>query len=1246
MSIIFPNKPANGSPEQQQGGPGDDIFFVDHADDIIIEAANQGRDVVYATVNYALNAGSHVEVLSAASLSGTDPLQLSGNELDQEIYGNAGANVLRGGGGVDFLLGGLGDDTYYITDGRETIFEYAGEGRDIIYTSLSHGLAAGSHVEVLSAISLSSTDPLQLSGNELNQEIYGNAGANILRGGGGFDLLLGGFGDDEYYITSGGETIFEYAGQGRDIIYTGLSHGLAAGSHVEVLSAISLSSTDPLQLSGNELDNEIYGNAGANVLRGGGGTDFLLGGLGDDEYYITSGGETIFEYAGQGRDIIYTSLSYTLAAGSHVEILSAISLTSTDALNFGGNELDNYIFGNAGANILYGGGGVDNLSGGGGDDTYYILGGGEILAEAGGGGNDTAYASVSYTLTAGAQVEILSAVSLGGTDALGFAGNEFANQLYGNAGANSLDGRSGNDYLVGGGGADLFTFTTSPGAGNVDIVADFQVGIDKIRLGGDPTQPFAALASGALAAGAFVIGPAALQADDVLIYDSGTGALFYDADGSGAQAAIQFATLAPGLGLTAADFIVSGPLNTPPAITSPTTANVVENSPASAIVYQTVASDADGDRITYSLGGADAGLLTIDAVTGAVRLIAPADYETRTQYSFSVIASDSGPTAAVHQVTLNVIDVSDTSTPIINDTGPNDSIGAAQNIARATLAVATNPNLPDDDLPSATIVGSIGEFDRDFFSITLAEGELLMLDVDGTNGLDSHVRVYNSAGTEVGDNDDMVSFDPGSTPPFGHNTDSFIRFRAPTAGTYYFSIESFQDQPDPTEGDYQLHVSVGPPATMAQIISEDVDALVSGAQWPTTSLTYAFPTLPSQYPADIDETDSPSDNFEPFNATQQAAVIQQLQMISRVSALTFQLAANPSTANLRYAMSDQAEVAYAYYPGPAGGLAGTAWFNNSGMDFDNPVRGNYAWMGILHETGHALGLKHGHEFPAISFNRDSLEYTVMTYRSYPSDPITGGYSNETWGYPQSLMMYDIAALQRIYGANFNFNFSDTIYSWSQTTGELSVNFSGQGAPGGNRIFMTIWDGGGTDTYDFQSYTVAVTIDLRPGEWSTASPGQLADLGDLNFARGNIANALLFNDDPRSLIENARGGMGGDTLIANQAANNLMGWQGADTYKWMASTDAGTGSLADTINGLTHGADRIDLSNIDANPGTAGNDAFSFIDTGAFTSTAGQLRYQVEGSNVRIQADLDGNGVADMEIIVTDTTVLTTADFFL
>ena len=119
-------------------------------------------------------------------------------------------------------------------------------------------------------------------------------------------------------------------------------------------------------------------------------------------------------------------------------------------------------------------------------------------------------------------------------------------------------------------------------------------------------------------------------------------------------------------------------------------------------------------------------------------------------------------------------------------------------------------------------------------------------------------------------------------------------------------------------------------------------------------------------------------------------------------------------------------------------------------------------------------------------HRDSMEYTVMSYSSYAGASPSDGYMNETWGFAQSLMMYDIAALQHLYGADYSTQSGNTVYSWSDITGQMSINGVGQGTPGDNRILLTVWDGGGTDTYDFSNYVTPVEVDLRPGEWTTTS----------------------------------------------------------------------------------------------------------------------------------------------------------------
>jgi Ca2+-binding RTX toxin-like protein len=136
---------------------------------------------------------------------------------------------------------------------------------------------------------------------------------------------------------------------------------------------------------------------------------------------------------------------------------------------------------------------------------------------------------------------------------LDLVGNEIGQTIVGNAGTNIIDGRGGSDVLIGVGGADTFRFTTTLGAGNVDRIDDFQPGTDKIAL---DDAVFAGLAPGALAAGAFVVGTQAADADDRIVYDQAAGRLFFDSDGNGAAAAVQFASVSPGLVLAASDFIV------------------------------------------------------------------------------------------------------------------------------------------------------------------------------------------------------------------------------------------------------------------------------------------------------------------------------------------------------------------------------------------------------------------------------------------------------------------------------------------------------------------------------------------------------------------------------------------------------------------------------------------------------------------------------------------------------------------
>jgi len=466
--------------------------------------------------------------------------------------------------------------------------------------------------------------------------------------------------------------------------------------------------------------------------------------------------------------------------------------------------------------------------------------------------------------------------------------------------------------------------------------------------------------------------------------------------------------------------------------------------------------------------------------------------------------------------------------------------------------------------------------------------------------------------------------------------------------------------------------------TVASSSSIYIKALLGDVKWGTNDLTYSFPSYSSYY-SGFYGGGEPLNRFGAFLGVQKEAARAALKLYASVATLTFQEITETSSqhADIRFARSDAPSTAWAYFPSVSE-EGGDVWMNNSSKIYDAPRKGNYAYATIVHEIGHALGLEHTHEGTAMPRSRDSMEYSVMSYRSYVGASLSSGYTNETWGYAQSLMMYDIAAIQHLYGANYATNSSNTTYAWTPT-GRAYIDGVLQGTAGANRIFQTVWDGGGTDTYDFRQYTTGLKVDLNPGAWTITSSTQRAKLkwDGTKLAAGNIANALLYEGDARSLIENALGGSGSDVIKGNSANNTLQGnlgndslygsrgndrlfggsgndklygqggsdiltgGSGADTFVFMYRSDSSPSSR-DTIKDFQRGQDRIDLRPIDANTKISGNQAFSFIGKSAFTGAAGQLKF----TNHVLSADLDGDKISDLAINVAGLKVLTSSDFYL
>ncbi|KQS88430.1 MULTISPECIES: M10 family metallopeptidase [unclassified Rhizobium] len=399
-----------------------------------------------------------------------------------------------------------------------------------------------------------------------------------------------------------------------------------------------------------------------------------------------------------------------------------------------------------------------------------------------------------------------------------------------------------------------------------------------------------------------------------------------------------------------------------------------------------------------------------------------------------------------------------------------------------------------------------------------------------------------------------------------------------------------------------------------------IDGVLSGVRWNETFITYSDTDASGDYQAgyssdqNANGISAQNEAFSQFTAAQMIAFHAALNQaiytqlggsggfsVEGFTNLTIDYnGAGTSNSTIRAANSGDAGTAYAFYPNNSI-YGGDTFFGNTydgtSNSLKNPVAGNYAWHTMIHELGHSLGLKHGHETggpgnTAVPAAYNSIEFTVMTYASFIGDN-SGGYDYEQWGAPQTYMMIDILALQTMYGADFTVNSGNTVYTWDPTNGNSYVAGVLAIDPGANRIFSTIWDGNGIDTYDLSNYATNLRLDLRPGESSTFSTAQLAYLGggpNGGYARGNVFNAFQFNGDSRSLIENAIGGSGNDSITGNNANNTLTGNGGNDTLL--------AGSGIDIIDG-GDGNDWIEGGfSTDTVNGNAGNDTF-YVRDGEF-----------------------------------------------
>jgi serralysin len=433
-----------------------------------------------------------------------------------------------------------------------------------------------------------------------------------------------------------------------------------------------------------------------------------------------------------------------------------------------------------------------------------------------------------------------------------------------------------------------------------------------------------------------------------------------------------------------------------------------------------------------------------------------------------------------------------------------------------------------------------------------------------------------------------------------------------------------------------------------------IDGILVGDKWADSIIYYSFSTSSAAYNyADASVTDLPA-HFRVFTLEQETATKFALDGTGNAAAAGFSIAGftlaniqgrgevnSTSETQIRFGGTTSSELGTSRVADFPGSVItsdpdddGDVWIGNSSDDtiYDTryPVAGGYAWYTHLHEIGHAMGLKHPHDTGGsgvvVPLDEDTMEFSVMSYKSYYNADMVSLH-NEEWGDAQTYMMLDIAALQSIYGADYTSNSGNTVYKWTPDSGNTVIDGAVAIEPGANRIFATLWDGGGSDTYDLSAYSSALSIDLRPGKWSVFDSDQLAGLGDGHFARGSIFNALEYQNNKASLIENAIGGSGDDTLVGNDADNVLTGGLGADALSGGAGSD--TASYATAAAAVV-----VNLARPGGNTGDAAGDTYDSIENLQGSGFADTLTGDSHANNIKggAAADVLNGGGGDDTLV--------------
>ena len=552
-------------------------------------------------------------------------------------------------------------------------------------------------------------------------------------------------------------------------------------------------------------------------------------------------------------------------------------------------------------------------------------------------------------------------------------------------------------------------------------------------------------------------------------------------------------------------------------------------------------------------------------------------------------------------------------------------------------------DIPDNDTTSATI--AVGDTfadtlelagDKDWVAVTLVAGQsyTISLSTPGATGVnDAFLSIYDAPSVLVGADDDA-----------GPGLDSLATYTPAETGTFYIEASALSNG----TGTYVIEVQEAPHPDF-------LDSIDWGSQMATNSINVCFAP-----PGEVVDGHA-SRGWSAYEIQQTMLALQQ---IANVCDVAFQITSVAGDAEFTVA-TDRSQNWLGYFnPPDTGADSGTGVFATNGFGWDDAPgggleQGGYGFITLIHEFGHGMGLAHPHDGGGSSttwegvtspfdsygtFDLNQGVYTTMSYNDGWELNPDGLPADEIFGYQGTMMAFDIAVLQEKYGVNADFHGGGDVYTL------VDQNASGT-------FYSCLWDTGGADEIKYDGNADA-TIDLRAAHLGYA----VGSGGYISYVSGILGGFTIANG---VVIENGTGGEGDDELIGNAARNTLMGrgggdvlmgglgrdlllgGNGADRFHFLTMHDSGIKQKGrDQIADFNSGSDLVDLSALDARSNGTANDAFVWINSDAFHSVKGELRWHVTANGVLIEADRNGDGTADFTLLLAGINAVIEADFTL